>query len=85
MESSASSDIDAVVSGTTAICTLLKGVWMHTANVGDSRCVMAFEKDGRFIAEALSDDHKPQRIDERARLDSTSAVRRREREREMKG
>ena len=48
---------------------LKKGKDLYVANVGDSRCVMAREGgSGRLDAVAMSDDHKPDRRDERERI-----------------
>ena len=74
VESTQNADVDAVVSGTTAIATLCLGTEMITANVGDSRCIMCKNTGGTMTGEPLSDDHKPQRPDERKRLDASSAV-----------
>jgi len=37
-------------------------------NAGDSRAIVAFEEDGKFKVKELSDDQKPDRPDERARI-----------------
>ena len=56
-------------SGSTAVTALKKGKDLYVANVGDSRCVMAREGgSGRLDAVAMSDDHKPDRRDERERI-----------------
>ena len=66
---------DPVVSGTTCIAVMFDGTTLHTANVGDSRAIMGtIDKDHNTQIVELSDDHKPQRPDERARLEKSSAI-----------
>lgn len=68
--------VDPFVSGTTGITVFLNGNEIIVANVGDSRAVMGTrnpETDERTIT-ALSDDHKPQRPDEKKRIEGTKAV-----------
>eukprot|EP00753_Platysulcus_tardus_P005314 PLAT13167.1.p1 GENE.PLAT13167.1~~PLAT13167.1.p1 ORF type:complete len:378 (-),score=143.88 PLAT13167.1:585-1718(-) len=70
----ASSHVDPLVSGTTAIVGLLHDGVLHVANVGDSRAILVRREGGRLHARALSDDHKPNRADERKRISASSAV-----------
>lgn len=51
--------------GTTAIAALIVDNTIHVANAGDSRCILV-HRSGRV--EAMSDDHKPNRPDEIARI-----------------
>ncbi|KAK4533574.1 hypothetical protein CCYA_CCYA18G4456 [Cyanidiococcus yangmingshanensis] len=75
--------IDSRFSGTTGIIVLLHGRDLYCANVGDSRAVLgrrlgsagnsdtgqhARGKQARYTAVALSVDHKPDRPDERKRI-----------------
>ena len=55
--------------GTTAVAALVDDAsgTVVVANAGDSRCVLC-KRDGRAVA--LSDDHKPNRADERARVEA---------------
>ncbi|CAK4072930.1 unnamed protein product [Aphanomyces euteiches] len=53
--------------GTTAIGVLVQGNTIHVANVGDSRAVL-IKKNGDAVA--LSVDHKPNRQDERERVNN---------------
>lgn len=63
------SGIEASESGTTAVTALRKGNDLFVANVGDSRCVLAREgAGGKLDAVAMSEDHKPDRQDERHRI-----------------
>lgn len=63
------SGIEVSESGSTAVTALKRGNDLYVANVGDSRCVLARESDsGRLEAFAMSDDHKPDRKDERERI-----------------
>jgi len=63
------SGIEVTESGSTAVTALKKGNNLYVANVGDSRCVMARDSgNGRLEAVAMSDDHKPDRKDEKERI-----------------
>lgn len=53
-------------SGTCAILALFEGKDLYIANIGDSRAVLS--KNGRAIS--LSTDHKPDRADEKARIEN---------------
>jgi len=53
--------------GSTAVVALVAPGWVAVANVGDSRAVLG-RADGAW--EALSDDHKPNRPDERQRVEA---------------
>ncbi|XP_059484344.1 proteoglycan 4-like [Neocloeon triangulifer] len=57
-------------SGTTALCTLLRGKMMHVAWVGDSQAVLV--RNGK--AESVVDPHKPKRPDEEARINAQGGV-----------
>ncbi|XP_010537111.1 PREDICTED: probable protein phosphatase 2C 76 [Tarenaya hassleriana] len=56
--------------GSTASTAVLVGNHLYVANVGDSRTIVS--KAGKAIP--LSDDHKPNRIDERKRIESAGGV-----------
>ncbi|KAJ6842149.1 putative protein phosphatase 2C 52 [Iris pallida] len=56
--------------GSTASTAVLVGNHLYVANVGDSRAVIS--KAGKAIQ--LSDDHKPNRSDERKRIESAGGV-----------
>lgn len=56
--------------GSTASTAVLVGNHLYVANVGDSRTVIS--KAGKAIA--LSEDHKPNRLDERKRIESAGGV-----------
>uniref|UniRef100_A0ACD5T6R7 Uncharacterized protein n=2 Tax=Avena sativa TaxID=4498 RepID=A0ACD5T6R7_AVESA len=56
--------------GSTASTAVLVGNHLYVANVGDSRAVIS--KSGKAIA--LSDDHKPNRSDERKRIESAGGI-----------
>jgi len=47
---------------------------MLLANLGDSRAVMCKSKGGRLSAVRLTDDHKPDRPDERRRIEAKGGV-----------
>lgn len=56
--------------GSTASTAVLVGNHLYVANVGDSRTVLS--KAGKAIP--LSEDHKPNRLDERKRIESAGGV-----------
>ncbi|KAJ1264307.1 hypothetical protein BS78_09G253700 [Paspalum vaginatum] len=56
--------------GSTASTAVLVGNHLYVANVGDSRAVIS--KAGKAIA--LSEDHKPNRSDERKRIESAGGI-----------
>ncbi|KAG0493862.1 hypothetical protein HPP92_004856 [Vanilla planifolia] len=56
--------------GSTASTAVLVGNHLYVANVGDSRTVIS--KDGKAVP--LSDDHKPNRTDERKRIEDAGGV-----------
>ncbi|XP_058095971.1 probable protein phosphatase 2C 52 [Magnolia sinica] len=56
--------------GSTASTAVLVGSHLYVANVGDSRAVIS--KAGKAIA--LSEDHKPNRSDERKRIENAGGV-----------
>jgi serine/threonine protein phosphatase PrpC len=61
-------DIRYMKSGTTCVVVYMKGNKCWVANCGDSRAVMASLVDGHVIAENLTRDHKPDDVDEEARI-----------------
>lgn len=68
-------EVDPIVSGTTAIVVMLDGDNIIAANVGDSRAILATrENKNEIVIVPLSDDHKPERPDERARIEASSAI-----------
>lgn len=66
--------IDSSLSGTTAVGGLIYGPpgrrRVAMANAGDSRAVIATEKDGQLKCSPVSDDQKPDRPDERQRIEA---------------
>ncbi|CAN4085764.1 unnamed protein product [Withania somnifera] len=56
--------------GSTASTAVLVGNHLYVANVGDSRTIIS--KSGKAIA--LSEDHKPNRTDERRRIENAGGV-----------
>ncbi len=67
--------VDPVVSGTTLVSILLDGTKLIAANVGDSRAILgSYKEDHTMKIIELTDDHKPQRDDERKRLEEAKAI-----------
>jgi serine/threonine protein phosphatase PrpC len=62
------SSIDTEFSGTTAVINLIRGDLCLTANIGDSRITLGRSDGGGCKAIPLSDDHKPDRPDEKERI-----------------
>jgi len=63
------SSIDTEFSGTTAVLSVVRGKKLTVANIGDSRITIGTELTGGNVqAAAVSDDHKPDRPDEKARI-----------------
>lgn len=60
--------IDVSLSGSTCVTAMVRGGRIYCCNLGDSRCVLAREEGGKLKAVGLSDDQKPERADERARI-----------------
>jgi serine/threonine protein phosphatase PrpC len=60
--------IDVNLSGSTCVTAMVRGGRIYCCNLGDSRCVLARQEGGKFKAIGLSDDQKPERADERARI-----------------
>lgn len=46
-------------SGTTCVTVLITGPHIWCANIGDSRAVLYFLKNGMWNIQPLSNDHKP--------------------------
>ncbi|GBF88184.1 phosphatase 2C and cyclic nucleotide-binding kinase domain-containing protein [Raphidocelis subcapitata] len=68
------SDFDDSMSGTTAVCLLVRGRTLLVANVGDSRAVLAERVGGdKILARDLSLDQTPYRRDECERVKACGA------------
>ena len=62
-------------SGTTATSLFVTNNYLHTANVGDSRCLLVKnDKDGKTSVTALTEDHTPDREDEIKRIEAHGGV-----------
>lgn len=67
--------IDASHSGTTATSLFITKDLLHTANVGDSRCLLVEQdKHGETSVKALTVDHTPDREDEIKRIEAHGGV-----------
>ncbi|KAL4447888.1 hypothetical protein ABPG75_005107 [Micractinium tetrahymenae] len=64
-----STGADFSLSGSTAVMCLIQPGSVTAAWAGDSRAVLGLHKDGRYIACALTRDHKPSSPLERARIE----------------
>lgn len=62
------SGINISFSGTTCVFAVKVGEILYIANIGDSRCVLAQQKDDRINAVDLSYDHKPEAPAEKERI-----------------
>ena len=67
--------IDASHSGTTAVSLFITKDSLHTANVGDSRCLLIeHDTQGKTSVKALTVDHTPDREDEIKRIEAHGGV-----------
>lgn len=60
--------IDTEFSGTTAVMSVIRGNEIICANIGDSRITLGYNTANGILAKQISDDHKPDRPDEKARI-----------------
>jgi len=61
--------IDTEFSGTTAVINVIRGDLIVCGNIGDSRITLGYtNSDGAIVAKSISDDHKPDRANEKARI-----------------
>lgn len=74
-DSTVKAGVDPVVSGTTLVSVMLDGTKLIAANVGDSRAILgSYNEDHTMKITELTDDHKPQREDEKKRLEEAKAI-----------
>ena len=67
--------VDASHSGTTAVSLFVTKDFLHTANVGDSRCLLITDdEDGKPLVKSLTVDHSPDREDEIKRIEAAGGV-----------
>lgn len=72
---SCTDDCDPFMCGATATIVYLRGVNVHVAAVGDSRCVMGYiDRAGLLHSHELTIDHKPSMKGERERLEAAGAT-----------
>jgi len=62
--------IDTNFSGCTANVTIVRGNWLLTANIGDSRAIVGRKTGNDWISVDLSRDHKPELPQERRRIEN---------------
>ncbi|EQC30230.1 hypothetical protein SDRG_12080 [Saprolegnia diclina VS20] len=60
--------IDTEFSGSTGVVSVIRDKLLVVGNVGDSRVTRGYAQGATIIAEAVSDDHKPDRPNEKARI-----------------
>jgi serine/threonine protein phosphatase PrpC len=66
---------DARTKGSTALVAVIGSNELFVANAGDCRAVLATKnQDGRYVATALSEDHKANQIDERKRIEALGGM-----------
>ena len=56
-------------SGTTAVICIIRANCLLTLNVGDSRAVIAYERNDQFQVDDLTHDHKPDLPEEKQRIE----------------
>jgi len=66
--------INCTFSGSTGVMVYMDMEKMYGANVGDSRAVVGRQINGKYVAVALSNDHKPDLVGEKARIEKKKAV-----------
>jgi len=59
----------AMGTGCTAVSCFITPEKIYCGNSGDSRCIVGVKKGGSITAVALSDDHKPDNIGEKTRIE----------------
>mmetsp|Transcript_38897 Transcript_38897/g.82117 ORF Transcript_38897/g.82117 Transcript_38897/m.82117 type:complete len:361 (-) Transcript_38897:95-1177(-) len=59
---------DASLSGTTATVILCRDNTIYSAHAGDSRCVLGYQRGGKWVAEDMTPDHKPDNEAEKKRI-----------------
>ena len=62
------SSIDTDFSGSTGVMATIRGKDLVVANIGDSRIILGRQEGGKLKAVPVSDDHKPDREDEKKRI-----------------
>ena len=67
-------DFDVKMSGTTAVVVFLRGDQLYTANVGDSRAVLATQTDQGLQAVELTFDQKPELPEEQKRIEAAGGI-----------
>jgi serine/threonine protein phosphatase PrpC len=60
--------VDVAFSGSTCTTVFFRGTMVYCGNAGDSRAVIASNDRGKWKAIPISDDHKPDRPDEKKRI-----------------
>lgn len=60
--------IDTEFSGTTLSMAIVRGNTVTGVNIGDSRVILGYEKDGKIVPEDITFDHKPDTPKEKERI-----------------
>ena len=66
--------IDTRFSGTTSCSVFLLGSTLYCCNVGDSRVIVGQFRNGKWVGEAISRDHKPDNATEKIRIEKSGGV-----------
>eukprot|EP01043_Picozoa_sp_COSAG02_P073873 COSAG02_NODE_14547_length_1260_cov_3.442237_2_plen_155_part_01 len=67
-------DLDVKMSGTTAVVAFVRGDQLYTANVGDSRAVLATQTAKGLRPVELTFDQKPEIAAERKRIEAAGGI-----------
>jgi serine/threonine protein phosphatase PrpC len=67
-------DFDIKMSGTTAVVVFIRGDQLYTANVGDSRAIMATMTDDGLKPIELTFDQKPELAAEKKRIEAHQGI-----------
>ena len=66
--------IDTRFSGTTSCSVFLLGSTLYCCNVGDSRVIVGQFRNGKWVGEAMSRDHKPDHAHEKLRIEKSGGI-----------
>jgi len=70
----AKNDFDVKMSGTTAVVAFVRGDQLYTANVGDSRAILATQTATGLQPVELTFDQKPEMAEEQKRIEAAGGI-----------